>query len=313
MSSTTDPGPLQPWQETYVSYSELAAFRQCPLKWRWSYRDRWDSDRAKPALDRGTVWDAMLQTHYAGWMAGQDRADTSLQTLETLREAGMAEVEDVELLEWMYDGYVSRYLEEDRATWDVLANQLTMVLPLPDPDDPTKDGPIGLKVKIDRVARHRPTKGLWVWDDKTGKQQPKQAALDIDDQFKLYQWGLRRTGRQVAGFLVNHARTERLKRDMAGDERFVRHRLTSTDVELAAVALDAARAAAEIHRPDRREFSSPNSGLGGCNGWCDYFDAHLTIRRGTPEEVALRSFGFERRPRQALIPARGPARSDKAE
>lgn len=312
MSLTVD-APAEPWRTTYVSYSELAAFRQCPLKWRWSYRDRWDSDKAKPALDRGTVWDAMLQTHYAGEMHGQPLAETLGQVTATLREAGMADPEDVDLLLWMYEGYVSRYAEEDKATWDVLANQLSMVLPLPDPDDPTKDGPIGLKVKIDRVARHRPTKGLWVWDDKTGKQQPKQAGLDIDDQFKLYTWGLRRTGRQVAGFMVNHARTERLKRAMTDDERFVRHRLTSTDVELAAVALDAARAAAEIHRPDRREFSSPNSGLGGCNGWCDYFEAHLTIRRGVPEQVALESFGFRQRDPRIQIPARGSARSDKAE
>ena len=315
MSLPTAEAPVQtegdePWRTTYVSYSELAAFRQCPMKHRLSYVDRWDSDKAKPALDRGTVWDAMMQTHYAGIMGGQSHEARATQVAEVLQTSGIAD-DDRELLAWMYDGYVGRY--GDDPEWDTLANQYSAVLPLPDPDDPTKDGPIGLKVKIDRVARLRDTGAIWIWDDKTGKQQPKPAGLDIDDQFKLYTWALRHTGRRVAGFMVNHARTEKLKRAMSDDERFVRHRLFTTDIELATVALDAARAASEIHRPDRREFSSPNSGLGGCAGWCDYFDAHLSIRRGMDEATAMRAFGFEKRERSALIPARGSARSDKTD
>lgn len=275
-----------------VSYSELDAFWQCPLKWRLGYAERWNKDEARPALDRGTVWHAMLQTHYELGRLGTPLEGRVGPVLQTMASGGLG-AEENELLVWMYDGYCETFLND--AEHDVLATEIRRTIPLPDPDNPSRPGQYALKVVIDNVTRQRRTGQLWAWDHKTGKDFTALNRLEWRPQFPLYTWALRAARLDLWGFIVNHARTQRNKTPMTADQRFKRTFLLYNDRQLTDVAINAARTAAAMHDPDRIEYyASRDLQMGACVSSCDFDGAHRLVQRGVPEVEALEGLGFRK-------------------
>ena len=280
-----------PARPIHVSYSELAAFWQCPTKHRWGYRDRWNSDEGKPALDRGTVWHAMLQTYYELSRLKVPAAERRAQVLETMI-TGDLDDEQADLLEWMYDGYAALYGEDGE--YDILATEIDRTIPLPLPTDPYQPGAYALKVKIDMVTRNRRTRQILAWDHKTASDFTPVDRLQWRPQFPLYTWALRAAKLDVQGFIVNSARTKRNKGPMADDQRYRRNFLIYTDRQLTEAAMNASRTAYAIHDPERVEYSAPSDlQVGGCT-WCEFSKPHAQIMRGVDEETAMSDFGFIR-------------------
>lgn len=275
-----------------VSYSELDAFWQCPLKHRLGYTERWNKDEARPALDRGTVWHAMLQTYYELGRKGVPVDEREGLVVKCMRSGGLGEEEE-DLLLWMYEGYVETYDRDPEH--EVLATEIVRTIPLPDPDNPGRPGPYGLKVVIDNVSRNVRTGQLWAWDHKTGKDFTPLPRLEWRPQFPLYTWALRAAKLDLWGFIVNHARTQRNKGPMTADQRFRRNYLLFNDRALSDVAVNAARTAAAIHDPDRVEYyAARDLQFGACTSTCDFDGAHRLIMRGVPEAEALAGLGFRK-------------------
>ena len=283
----------------HVSYSELEAFWQCPTKHRWAYTDQWRTEEAKPALDRGTVWHAMLQTHYEvtrrpdfGKLGEQDLQELGDKVLATMVSGGL-DAEQNELLTWMYAGYAENYgIREPE--YDILATEINRTIPLPLPGDASKPGPYALKVKIDMITRNKRTGQLLAWDHKTASDFTPVERLMWRPQFPLYTWALRAAGLDVAGFMVNSARTKRNKGPMAMDQRFQRRYLIYTGKQLTWHALNAAKTAHAIHDRERAEYSAPRDlSMGACT-WCDFHKPHAQIIRGADVEQAMTDFGFVR-------------------
>lgn len=277
--------------EAVVSYSELDTFYQCPLRWRWQYAERWNVDKAVAALDRGTVWHAMLQTHYELARLKADSEERS-DAVQRCMMSGDLGPEENDLLWWMYCGYVECYGKDPEYDW--LATEITRTIPLPDPDDPSRPGRYGLKVKIDGVTRNRRTGQLLAWDHKTGGDFTPLNRLEWRPQFPLYTWVLRAAGLDVFGFVVNAARTKRNQSPMTFDQRYRRNFLLFNDRQLLAFAVEAAKAAAAMHDPGRIEYAAPRDLVMGACTFCDYDGAHRQVMRGIDEEVALKDLGFVR-------------------
>lgn len=276
----------------HVSFSELDAFWACPLRHRLGYKERWNIDEGRPALDRGTVWHAMLQTYYELGRQGVAVPDREPYIRKCLISGGLDE-EQNELLWWMYEGYAEEFGRDPEH--EVLATEINRTIPLPDPDDPSRPGQYALKIKVDQVSRNVKTRQLWAWDHKTGGEFTSLQRLEWRPQFPLYTWALRAAKLDLWGFIVNHARTKRNKTPMTTEQRYRRNYLIYTDRALNAVALNAARTAAAIHDPDRIEYyASRDLQFGACTSYCDYEQAHRQILRGIPEEQALADLGFRK-------------------
>ena len=277
----------------HVSYSELDAFWQCPTKWRWGYKEKWNTEASSPALARGTVWHAMLQTHYEMGRQLKNPSEHAVQIKAAVMDTmvtGDLDDEQMDLLTWMYDGYAELYGHDGE--YDILATEINRTIPLPLPSDPTQPGAYALKVKIDMVTKNRRTGQVLAWDHKTASDFTPIERLMWRPQFPLYTWALRAAKLNVQGFIVNSARTKRNKGSMSDDQRFKRNFLIYTDRQLVDAATNASRTAYAMHDPERVEYSAPRDlAMGGCT-WCDFSKPHAQIIRGADEEQALTDFGF---------------------
>lgn len=279
-----------------VTYSELDSFRQCPLKHHWSYRDRW-VEEAKPgsALSRGSLWHLVMECHYT-WV---QRYHGKGLTVEFLRQwmaqhllfdqAG-GQNDDQVLVEWMYDGYLECYGLDDR--WRVDLIEYDNQVPLPAPDG---GPPIDLRFKIDLLVRDSANDQLWLVDHKSARDFSRQTEIDLDDQFGLYSWALRKLGYPVVGTVRSDARTQRNKGPMRPDQRFRRVYTYRTDHELDNIARDAyaVARAAWFGGQDRTLYSSPLTFT--CSWRCSFVQPHIELRKGTADEQTLmQDFGFSR-------------------
>lgn len=279
-----------------VTYSELDAFRQCPLKHQWSYRDKWVMDaKTGTALSRGSLWHLVMECHYT-WIQRFGDKDLTLVFVRDwiaqhllFDQAGNQD-EDQVLVEWMYDGYLDCYGFDER--WEIILIEFAGQVSLPAPDG---GPPIDLRFKIDLLIRDRQTGQLWLVDHKSARDFSRQTEIDLDDQFGLYTWALRLLGWPVVGTIRSDARTQRNKGPMATDQRFRQVFTYRTDTELDNIARDAyvtARAAWYPHE-DRMVYSSPLTFT--CSWRCSFVQPHIEIRKGTAdEETVMRDFGFRR-------------------
>lgn len=286
-----------------ITYSEMDTFRQCPLKHKWSYRDRW----VKPAKDgsalsRGSLWHEVMEVHYT-WLQrfGDRRKADPAGLLADIREfvhvhllydEQAKQTEDQVLVEWMYDGYVERYGTDPN--WEILAIESAGQVRLPVPGKPKARGRYWLRFKIDMVIRDRTTGQVWIVDHKSAKDFTRQTEIDIDDQFGLYTFALRMLGIQSFGFIRSDARTQRNKGPMELDNRFRRLPTFRSDVELRAIAEDVYHTAVAAwggNQQGRVWYSSPAPDR--CSWRCDFRETHLAVRKGIAEKHALPDFGFE--------------------
>lgn len=298
-----------------VSYSELDAFRQCPLKHFLSYNQRWTLPEREDdhPLTKGTLWHEVMDAHYTTFLeAGPDRNQHTLVDAERRVRALLFgdrgdQTELQSLVWWMYRGYVERYGTDP--DWEILGVEVKFQRRLRDPRTGQPSRYL-LKGKLDLVVRDKRTGKIWIIDHKSGANLPAEADLDIDDQFGLYGWLLKDAGIDVLGTIHNAARTTQNKGDLATDEelaankslkrqtldqRMKRTFMNRTDEELQSIAKDAWAVAVNAY-PEasggRRLplYSSPDPRT--CQYRCDYLEPHLAARKGRHLLDVMAEFGF---------------------
>lgn len=284
-----------------VSFSEIDTLRQCLFKHEMSYKERWKSPTTSPALAKGTLWHVVMEHHYNAIAFHQRMVQDppSKMAMAALRDEivntylcdeGGRQTEYQELVEWMYDGYVGHYGSD--SGWRILGVEHAPVLWLPTPRGGRSN--FKLKLKIDLVVRD-PRGRVWIVDHKSGKDLPKDKELEIDDQFGLYTWAMRRLGVDVFGSIHNAARTQKNKDQTKHfqplEERFARKHMYRTDVELERIAIEAYQAAKRAYAiPIGDAQRSPDSDR--CRWRCDYTEACLFGRKGGDHRQFLEDLGF---------------------
>lgn len=306
-----------------VSYSELSAFRQCPLLHEIQYVQRWTKPVEEGrALDKGIRWHNVMERHWKiikEWddahksgpgatprrrTDAQDRAllkklrDAILPTLYDTDSGAQSDTES--LVQWMYEGWLEAY-GTDRDVFRPLAIEHPMEVPLLDAfGNPSR---YHIKARLDLIGLDLENGVRRVVDHKSGANLPDKESLEINDQFALYVWMLRQAGKRVAGSHHWGARTTRNQADFPGysgkakpqtmEQRFRRTPVEREDVELTNIALDAYNAARAAYPDDetyRPTYSSPDPRQ--CGWKCDIMHVHLAARKGYPMQRALLDAGF---------------------
>jgi len=131
-------------------------------------------------------------------------------------------------------------------------------------------------------------------DHKSGADLPSERELDLDDQFGLYTWGLRKLGVAVFGSIYSAARTRQTIEPKTLEERFSRTRLYRTDQELETLAREAWATARAFYRYRvGQEPRAPDSDR--CRWRCPFTEPCLLGRKAGPgaERRFLESGGWE--------------------
>lgn len=297
-----------------ASYSEIDTWRQCPLKHRLSYVERWSKPpRDGGPLAKGILWHLVMQAHHEtlraethpqgrnGLTRGEIRFNERI-ILKVCREAvdpllynqqTGEQTEDQTLIEWMYEGYIQRYGADPE--WEILAVEVREIVPLYHASG--RKSRFDLKTKIDLVVRDRSTGEIILVDHKSGQNLPSQLELDIDDQFGLYEiaWNRARLHqhlKQVSYTIHNAARTQRNKSPMALDARFDRSPMNRTGIELRNIELDALRVLQQAYSAANLDQPSSSPDPRQCGWKCDFLDPHLLARKGEPIRPVLVDYGF---------------------
>lgn len=292
-----------------VSYSELYAARQCPLKHELSYVERW-SGQPDPldARAKGTAWHNVMEAHYTVLKAAKlDRGPATLKACRLAAEQQMGELPESlqKLISWMYDGYVDHWGLDPE--WEILAVEHQAVCRLPSLRGNSSG--FSLKVKIDLVVRNRRNRKIYVVDHKSGKDLPGAKLLELDDQFPLYTWAMRQLGKKVFGQVYNAARTLRLEEDKKDpgktplDKRFARVPMIKSDRELDIVAIEAYQTASARYAQQAEVARARAAGLPvmsprhtdpqRCAWMCDYKEPCMAGRKGLDIRGFLRDMKFE--------------------
>lgn len=292
-----------------VSYSELDTYRQCPLKHKLAYKDRYTRPPEEDsALNRGKLWHLVMEEHYRTLQGIQHRLNRRIhkdEEREALAEAWTGvrrlladgrtgeQTEVQNLIEWMYRGHVAHWGAD--LDWLIVGVEHSAVVPLPAPSGRPSNR-YYLKIKIDLVVRDREGR-LLVVDHKSCKNLPTDKELDIDDQFGLYTAGMRSLSHPIFASVHSAARTQRNKGDQDGSNpqplsgRFKRSIMYRTEAELTSLMVDASATARAAWGPGSDNiYSSPDTDR--CRWRCDFLDAHLMSRKGIPIHTVLRDKGF---------------------
>lgn len=300
----TEPEP----ERQVVSYSEIASARHCSLKHRLQYRERWTKPDTGGARGLGTEWHLVLEAlfrellvvqsemrsdglapsgPFAAWQYPAEVAD---RIHRAVRDTDVFAGTNGELINWMLEGYLRKWGLRPR--WTVLAVEFNPKSWLPGEDG--QPSPYDLKCKLDLVVQDTMTGQIWIVDHKSGQRRPTVSALNLDDQFGLYTWILRRLGRPVFGAIHSWSKTTQPKKPDTVDERFEDFAMDRSETELDMIAADAYRSihAAYSYDPDAPALVYPDGEW--CRRRCDFVNAHLAWRRGiAPMRAYLKDVGFE--------------------
>lgn len=278
-----------------VGQSELADFRQCPLKHKFRWFEGWylpaSHFESNTKSEIGTQWHHVQAAHYR---AKQEReADGMDYPVEMARAimhgaadeiVGMynSDVERYELLVWMADGYLERYGTDP--DWEIEAIEKRLRVPIVDPDEPKAEPEFALRFTADLVVKLRSLGGRRVIvDNKTVESQGVWGTFDVDldDQLGIYTRGYARIdpANPPIYAMLNQVRRDKLKRPMTLNERFMRPKSTRTRRELDEIERDALSDLRRMHGKEnlRRPSSAPNPKQ--CAWKCDFKEAHIVLRR----------------------------------
>lgn len=307
-----------------VSFSELTTAKRCSFKHQIAYVERWSKGKdPMSALGKGSAWHLVMETHYNEIMRCQRIGEISRTAiLERCKKAVMPVIYDLgneelqDLIWWMYEGHVNYWGADEN--WIIMAVEHPAEVDLPAPDGST--GRFRLKLKIDLVVKERDTSRIRIVDHKSGKDLPHRKALELDDQFPLYQWAMLALGKRVFGLTYNAARTLRLKEDIRAEavasgtevlglkamppqatplnERFCREDMHRTPKEMAQIALEAYVTAEtrydEQARVKKYGIDSPRTtDTLRCQWDCDFYAQCLAGRKGMDWRAYLHQVGFE--------------------
>lgn len=282
-----------------VRHSELADFRQCPLKWWVKWYLSYQQIKASAPSDLGTAWHHIMAVHY-GWIYKLQQ-DGLLPPVEDLRGVVSVAIEHYkqtphyDQLAWMYDGYLERYGNDPG--WEIVEFESTQRVEM-------MPG-IWYEWTTDVLVRDSALRKLRVVDHKSTRHALRQGEVDLSDQIGLYIKAQTLRGQAVADGLINQVRTEKLKRPMTLDERCARMSSYRSPVELDNIWNDAkktVRAILAVRESGEIPYSAPDPRV--CNWKCDFKETHLILRK-TPEArwkdrlpALLRMRGF----RQGQVP-----------
>lgn len=292
-----------------VSYSEIDAMRQCGHKHDLAFRLGWTSRTTAPALSKGKLYHDVMEIHYKAIMVGAPESERLRAIAETLLDAEERNAEEAQLVAWMYDGHLEKWGTDDQ--WEILAVEDQSLMRLPDRNG--RASRFYLRMRIDLLVSEsvggRPK--IYVVDHKTGQNLPHEKELDLDDQFGLYTWGLRKKQVPVFGAIYSAARTQRNVGEMDIDDRFRRYKVWRTDQELETIAREAWETSRTAYaRPVWQAPRSPDShpiGPSRCKAKCPFTEPCLVGRKsGRFQELTfLRSGGFEELDEETRLAQRG--------
>ena len=289
-AATQSSGGVRTNRTHIVSFSELDAVRQCKFKHHLSYRERWRPETDALALSRGKVFHSVLENHYLKIKAAQQTdADTYPDPFAVIEQSDL-EDDQLDLLKWMYEGYLERYGLDPE--WEILAVEQKIEERL------APRSSFVLKGFVDLVVRdHSAGGGVFLIDHKTCRNLPKQRELDFDDQMGIYTWLLKKQWINVRGAQYSACRSNKLKRPMSLDERFQRSLTTRTDTELEVMAQEALttfRSAYGVGQRGKAEGAlPPRSPNPDTCGWrCPFVEPCLMSRKGRNIHELLPEMGF---------------------
>jgi hypothetical protein len=281
-----------------VGQSELADFRQCPLKHKFRWRDGWHLPvthvEANTKSTIGTQWHHVQAAHYRAKQVTESAGE--VYTVERASEIMKAAIEEIidlyemdnesgeerrALLTWMAEGYLERYgVDPD---WEIVAVEKRLSVPIADPDDRKSAPEFALRFTADLIVRLRSLGRLVIVDNKTVESQGAQGTFDVDldDQLGIYTRGYSRMDPKDPPIyaMLNQVRRDKLKRPMLLTERFMRPKSTRTQRELDEIERDALSDLRRMHGKENlaRPSSAPNPKQ--CAWKCDFKEAHIALRR----------------------------------
>ncbi len=246
--------------------SKLAAFDDCPRRYRFAYVDR-------PAPPKGPAWahnslGASVHSALRGWylLPAQQRTPAALPTL--LRAT------------WVGEGY--RDDAQERAAFDRALGWLESYLAEADPqDDPVgverhvaaRTARLALNGRADRIDRRGDE--LVIVDYKTGRSQLSEDDARGSRALALYAFAASRVFRRACHTVeLHHLPTGTVARWRHSEDSIARHvsRAEETARDITAAEKEVAAGA----DPDRAYPTRP----GALCGWCDY-------RRACPDGAGL--------------------------
>jgi len=278
-----------------IRHSELKNARQCPLKWWLRHHQGWWTDSRSPSSALGTAWHTVSEYHFRAiqrfQQAGQEPDLDRVRAigLGTCQRAAQGDSAVHETLEWMYLGYLEQYGLDEQ--WEIVAVEPTYDVRLLNPDGtPSR---FVIPIHPDLIVRLRKHSGrIAVIDNKSTGQLLRRHDIDLDDQFGLYTWGLRRLWPDDPPLLpiINQVRTDRLKRPMSLKERFGRVESYRTPIELDEIEHDALATAEAMYTTANLEYpySAPNPR--SCGYSCEFKELHIAMRKTGRDPVRMRSF-----------------------
>lgn len=294
-----------------VSYSELAAHRQCPLKHRLAYIERW-SRTTGGARALGTRWHAILATHYGAIQTIQNRrlnegtapargeswiysSKERAYILSMVSEEMASQPADkvLETLQWMYVNHCDVYGYQ--GNWTVVGVEYEDTFPLP--EIPGSDIQFKLKVIIDLIVKDA-MGHFWLIDHKSGQTMPSKASVNgtLSDQFGLYDWLLTASGFKIHGDILQFMKTTKYKAPTPAAGYTDHFPMDRTEAELEELAHDAVRTAYAAYTWPTELLGNPPSNPSPemCTRFCDFLEAHVMERRGlAPIQEYLRGTGFQ--------------------
>jgi hypothetical protein len=291
-----------------ISHSQLDAIRQCDHKADLAYRQGWTPKVAGPALGIGLKWHEVMHIHYAALQAGSTEHARLAAVVAHLEED--EDFERRELVAWMYAGHVEMWGTDP--DWEIVEVEASRLIRLP--TGTGRASRFWLRMRLDLLIRERTLGGkLWLVDHKSGRNLPTEKELDLDDQFGLYTWGLRKGGADIFGSVYSAARTQRNKDASTQplDERYSRTRLYRTDRELETIAREAyAKARSHFLFPSGQAPRAPDTSPIGphrCRFKCPFTEPCLLGRKAGPaaELQFLGAGGYEQLDEATQLERRG--------
>lgn len=278
---------------TVVRHSEMADFRQCPLKWWLAWVCQWrNGDSAASSL--GTAWHEVMAHHFEEIQRWQQRGENppkdwlgAVSVIEYFKETP-----HYDTLVWMYEGYLEKWGASPE--WEIIEFESTQQVEI-------MPG-IWYEWTTDVLVEDHRLRKLRVVDHKSTSNQLRKIDADLSDQTGLYVKAQTLRGRAVADGLINQARTSKLKRPMTLEERYAQISTYRSPTELDNIWDDAKATIRDILRwreSGETPYSAPDPRI--CSWKCDYVETHLILRK-TPRHKweqrlgpLMRTRGFEQK------------------
>lgn len=296
-----------------VSFSELDTYRQCPLKWQLGYAERWSvTPSGHDALSKGSAYHLVMEEHFKALQRTQDElsvthddrlahaVNAAQERIDMMRETNEYPEETIQLIEWMYTGYIERYgIDTD---WRIFAVESVHIVPLFEPvgSEWHEATDFNLKVKLDLMVTDERDR-LWIVDQKSCSTVPRsEKDFQYADQFTLYEFAMRYLGYRVTGTIHNANCSKPNKGDLITpdhpewrstmkastlEKRMHRTMMSHTDTELRTAQYEALCTARKAYA-DKHTERNPDEER--CKWKCSFNDACNAGRRNG--DVGMRDY-----------------------